>query len=157
MNYSQHSHAIRRLAFPLLLIALLVNQLPAAATAAAAPPRANVRVASGSERDGERGNAKISSELLDVARTKRRQNERVKVIVQLDDKKAGVAFDLFLQQSGARTTRKFSKLNARAVELPARSIKALAARGELRYVSPDLETIPAGHISETTGTDIVRG
>ncbi|HYP00987.1 MAG TPA: S8 family serine peptidase, partial [Pyrinomonadaceae bacterium] len=67
------------------------------------------------------------------------------------------AFDLFLQSYGARTTRQFSKLNARAVELPARALKALAARGELSFVSPDQETIPAGHISETTGADAVRG
>ncbi|HEY1404947.1 MAG TPA: S8 family serine peptidase [Pyrinomonadaceae bacterium] len=152
MKYSQQSLAIKRLAFPLLLIALLVNQLPAAhaVAAAAAAPRTNVRETAG----GERG-SKVSSDLLDVADSKRKQNERVKVIVQLNEK-SGVAFDLFLQLSGARTTRKFSKLNARAVELPVRTIKALTARDDLLYVSPDQATIPAGHVSETTGTDAAR-
>ena len=151
MNYSQHFLAIKRLTFPLLLLALLSDALPA-------PAHAVVRERSDIEQREARTQArgdKVSSKLLRKARRARRQDERLRVIVQFEGK-ANAAFDLFLQSHGARTTRQYPTLNARAVELPARAVKALAARGELRFASPDEEMIPAGHVSETTGTDAVR-
>ncbi|HVG38330.1 MAG TPA: S8 family peptidase, partial [Pyrinomonadaceae bacterium] len=157
MNYSQHFLSFKRRTFPLLLVALLVNGLPATpAVVAYASLREKSNVEESGARNTKHAHSKVSSELLDAAqRSSRKPNERLKVIVQLNDK-GNTAFDLFLQSYGARTTRSFSKLNARAVELPAHAIKALAARGELRFVSPDQETIPAGHVSETTGADAVR-
>ncbi|HYP02295.1 MAG TPA: hypothetical protein VER76_19050, partial [Pyrinomonadaceae bacterium] len=133
MKYSQHFLAIKRLTYPLLLIALLSNGLPTPARAFAREQSSGIEHREARAKDG---GDKVSPELLKVARNKRKHNDRMKVIVQFEGK-AGAAFDLFLQSYGARTTRQFSKLNARAVELPARALKALAARGELSFVSPD--------------------
>ncbi|HEY0100263.1 MAG TPA: S8 family peptidase, partial [Pyrinomonadaceae bacterium] len=156
MKYSQRFPFIKQFIFSLLLCALLTSELP---VTHAAPAHASLRDEQDVERRGARGRSeeKISSELLDASRrgSRKHQNERVKVILQLNGK-ANPAFELFLQAYGARTTRNFAKLNARAVELPARAIKALAARGELRFASSDQEMIPAGHVSETTGADAVR-
>ncbi|HEV7902423.1 MAG TPA: S8 family serine peptidase, partial [Pyrinomonadaceae bacterium] len=159
MNYSQRFLCIKQFTFSLLLVALLANGLP---VLHAADAHASLRDEPGAERRGARsssgrnGDEKVSPELIDAARRgARKPNDRVKVILQLDGK-ADAAFELFLQSSGARTTRSFGKLNARAIELPARAIKSLAARGELIFASPDQEMIPAGHVSETTGADAVR-
>jgi hypothetical protein len=155
VRYSHHSFAAKRLASPLLLLALLISQMPVTPVARAQtfPPAATGNQ-SGVERAINSG--KVSPELLQDTRGLNEKDARVKVILQLNSRQTA-ALDLLLQRFGARTSRHFQNLNARAVELPARAIEALAAHSELSFISPDRESIPAGHISATSGSDAVRG
>jgi subtilisin family serine protease len=97
---------------------------------------------------------KISPELRALLRASG-GGSRVNVIVQQSDA-TGPNLDALLNRFGGRITRKFGKLKAQAVSLPPQAIEALAARGDVRYVSPDREVGAAGHVEATTGTGEVR-
>ena len=52
---------------------------------------------------------------------------------------------------------KFEKLEDRTVELPAATVRELAAQTEVSFVSPEREVRSLGHLSATTGADVARG
>ncbi|HKP73174.1 MAG TPA: S8 family serine peptidase, partial [Pyrinomonadaceae bacterium] len=157
MKYSHTSLAAKWLALPPLLLALIVGQLPGQVSASAHTNKGvEKRAQLADESAAERAAGKVSPDLLDAVRKPSKQDRLVKVILQLNTNKSGAVIDLLLQSYGARTTRQFLKLNARAVELPARAVEALASHGELGFISPDRESVPAGHVSLTTGADAVR-
>ena len=82
-------------------------------------------------------------------------NERITVIIQPQGKWTSV-LDLVLKNLDALTVLKFRNFNARVVMLPAKAVAQLARRSDIRYISPDRPTISSGHISTTTGADLVR-
>jgi serine protease AprX len=84
-----------------------------------------------------------------------RPGARLKVILQLREG-TPASLDAILHASGARSVRRFDRLDSVALELPAAAVARLAARPETRFVSPDRESIPTGHVSLTTGADAVR-
>src|SRR5258708_26807255 len=49
-----------------------------------------------------------------------------------------------------------AQLGAIKVELPARVIEELAKRNSVNYISPDVKLESFGHVTATTGTDLVR-
>src|SRR5205814_9749222 len=55
-----------------------------------------------------------------------------------------------------RTKSSFRNLNTRVVELPAAAVDALASRSDVDFVSLDRSNIPFGHLSFTTGADVIR-
>ena len=57
---------------------------------------------------------------------------------------------------GGRVTGSFLKLGAVSARVPAQSLRALAARSEVLYVSPDRALAAGGHVETTTGTAAVR-
>src|SRR3982751_616509 len=103
----------------------------------------------------ERAGKKVSRELLDLAHSSRGRNSRVRVVLQLDDGATG-ALDSLLPSFGARTLRVLQHLNARVVELPVGLVEALSAHGDVAFISPDRESVPLGHVSSTSGADMVR-
>jgi subtilisin family serine protease len=97
---------------------------------------------------------KLARELLARARGAGAQ-ERVNVIVQLKGSPEK-GLDSLVAGLGGRVTRRFRRLDAQVVSLPARAAAALAAREEVRFVSPDRAVAAAGHVTTTTGTDAAR-
>ncbi|MFN2415703.1 MAG: S8 family serine peptidase, partial [Pyrinomonadaceae bacterium] len=95
--------------------------------------------------------ARISPDLLEVARDPESSGRRVRVILQDDG--AGLPASL---RREARTRASFDSIGARVVELPARLVEQLAGREGVRFVSLDRETRAFGHVTRTTGTDDVR-
>ncbi|HEX8652666.1 MAG TPA: S8 family serine peptidase, partial [Pyrinomonadaceae bacterium] len=98
---------------------------------------------------------KISPELRKQLR-QAQADTRVTAIIQSKVAWSSTTLDALLQSEGARITHQFKNLNARTVSLPVRAVEALAARSEVRYISPDRETQSFGHLSNTTGAEAIR-
>ena len=102
---------------------------------------------------------KVSPDLRGkVRRSRERGNqdtENVSVILQLTAPPSAQLAAL-LRRNGVRVKRLFRNFNSQAVELPAGVVDELAAFSELQTVSLDAEVKSFGHVSETTGADMVR-
>src|SRR5205085_11609048 len=83
-------------------------------------------------------------------------NERVKVIVQFKGAPALQAEAVLADSPTANVVRRFARLNARVLTLPANAVAALAARADVAYVGPDRPAAAFGHVTTTTGTEAVR-
>jgi len=77
---------------------------------------------------------KISSDLRQRLQRERGES-KAKVIVQFDESSAQ-RIDNVLAGYGANVTRRLAALKMRVVELPLNAVEALAARREVRYISP---------------------
>jgi serine protease AprX len=64
--------------------------------------------------------------------------------------------DSLLTFIGAGNLRRFTRLNARVLTLPANALNALAARADIAYLAPDRPAFVLGHITNTTGTEAIR-
>src|SRR3989440_1245248 len=97
---------------------------------------------------------KISSdmqEMIDSARP----NGRVTAILQLDDVNNPAVFAL-LKRYGANVDTRLAQLGAIKVDLPAKAIAALARINGAHYISPDVKLESFGHVTATTGADLIR-
>jgi serine protease AprX len=81
--------------------------------------------------------------------------ERVSVILQSDDLD-NPRLEAVMRKYGIGAGPRMSQLGAMRVEVPAAALKELAANGGARYISPDRTIRSLGHVTATTGTDIVR-
>jgi subtilisin family serine protease len=61
-----------------------------------------------------------------------------------------------VESKSGRVKAAFSHFRARAVELPASAVEALAARPDVSSVSLDRPNIAFGHVTATTGADLIR-
>src|SRR6185369_13069650 len=98
---------------------------------------------------------KISDDLRERANGPSADQDQVNVILQFRDKPSGVA-ETVLGRCGAKTKGDYKNFNARAVQMPASAVNDLAALDEVVFISPDREVQSLGHISATTGADLVR-
>ena len=78
---------------------------------------------------------KVSADLFEFA-SRAPSNARIRAIVQFNGD-PGSAFDLFLLDNSGNATATFQNLNARAVDVPADAVDALASRPEVSTISPD--------------------
>ncbi|HEX8187497.1 MAG TPA: S8 family serine peptidase [Pyrinomonadaceae bacterium] len=97
---------------------------------------------------------KVSPDLLQLI-TDAPATRRVPVVVQSGGL-WGPALDLLLTTLGARTTRSYQNLNARALDIPAGNVLPLAASSLVSFVSADRPVRLLGHLLATTGADAVR-
>jgi hypothetical protein len=81
--------------------------------------------------------------------------DTVKVILQL---RAPMSSDLnsLLNSNGVHIRKTFNNLGAHLVEMPASLMDTVAGFSEVAYVSLDRPTQSMGHLSATTGADVVR-
>ncbi|MCA1558153.1 MAG: S8 family peptidase, partial [Acidobacteria bacterium] len=99
---------------------------------------------------------KISPDLKErLNQLSARDVERLPVILQLQDKASG-QLNALLNRNGVHVRRYMKSLGVYSLELPASVLEELASFEEVFNVSLDQETIPFGHVSTTTGTDLVR-
>ena len=97
---------------------------------------------------------KVSPDVLDLAHGKA-ADSRIPLIIQFNGT-PGATFDSTLTNNAGRTKATFGHFNARAIDLPAKAVEALAARPEVGFISFDRDNIPFGHVSLTTGADAIR-
>ncbi len=109
---------------------------------------------------GPGNSEKLSPELRSLADGS--QPGSVNVIVQQEgttqQSLLGSIFNLVnvVVRLGGRVTRSFGILGAVSARVPARSLRELASRSEVRYVSLDRTLVAGGHVETTTGTAAVR-
>jgi hypothetical protein len=97
---------------------------------------------------------KLSPDLRALAASAK-PGERVGVILQADDLNSPRLQSL-LSKHSILVSDSMRQLGAMRVEVPASALKELAASGETRYLSPDREVRSLGHVTATTGVDLVR-
>lgn len=145
MKILQRSPLVTWLTTFSLLLSLTASMLLGA-------PRA---VHAGNYNHGNRDRAhRMASDLRQ--RSKKRKNEVVKVIVQIE---GAMSDELrqFLRGNGVRVKKEFRNFNTQAIELPASALDELSNFSEVRYLSTDSEImLLGGHLATTTGTDHVR-
>jgi len=78
--------------------------------------------------------------------------QRVPVVVESSGL-WGLTLDLLLTTLGARTSRTYRNLGARALDIPAGNVLTLAASSLVSFVSADRPVRLLGHLSATTGAD----
>src|SRR5205085_4429552 len=83
------------------------------------------------------------------------ENARMNVIVQFN-KTASLSLDTLLSNLSAKVLRKLTNLNAHVLNLPLKAVEALANQDGVRFISPDRQTGSFGHVTTTTGTEMVR-
>jgi subtilisin family serine protease len=104
--------------------------------------------------------AKLSPELLALADTS--QSGSVNVIVQQEGSSQKTLLGSVLNlvgvvvKLGGRVTQNFGRLGAVSARVPTKSLRDLASRSEVRYISPDRTLGADGHVETTTGTSAVR-
>lgn len=79
----------------------------------------------------------------------------VTAILQVSDTRSSELRSL-LKRHGVIVNERMAELGALKVQLPVKAIEELAASGLTNYVSPDVTLESFGHVTSTTGTDLVR-
>src|SRR5437763_15846469 len=102
----------------------------------------------------DRKRDKVSSDLRERTRSAA-ANERVSVIIQFEGE-ADATFETDVTDHAGSVKITYRQLNARAIDLPAKAVDALANRLDVSVISLDRPNISFGHVTTTTGADIVR-
>src|SRR4051812_8498494 len=98
---------------------------------------------------------KVSSDLLEKAHGAKSANF-VPVILQLNGPMSG-GLNALLNSNGVHGAKQVLKnLNCQVIEMPASIVEAVSQFDEVAFVSPDRPTESTGHLSATTGADLVR-
>ena len=84
-----------------------------------------------------------------------RGDARISAIIQFNSASSRQLDDLLLNY-GAKVTSKLRNFHIQVASLPVNAIEALAARSEVRFISPDRQTGTFGHVTTTTGAEAVR-
>jgi len=98
---------------------------------------------------------KISSELASMMQQTRGSNDRIDLILQVDNV-ASAKLNAVFKGNGARIEARFPRLGGVKINAPIKIVEQLAAIGNIRYLSLDQQIRSLGHISMTTGADAVR-
>jgi len=98
---------------------------------------------------------KVSSDLLAKAHGPNKADV-VPVILQLNGPMSG-GLNALLNSNGVHGAKQvFKNLNYQVIEMPASLVEAVSKFDEVNFVSPDRATQSTGHLSATTGADLVR-
>src|SRR5205807_5672267 len=99
--------------------------------------------------------AKVSSDLLAKAHGSK-NSDVVPVIIQLNASMSG-GLNALLNKNGVHGAKKILKnLNVQVIDMPASIVDDVAAFDEVSYISLDRETRTLGHVTATTGANLVR-
>src|SRR6266404_5714435 len=97
---------------------------------------------------------KISSDMRELMESAG-PNGRVSAILQVDNVHSAEVSSL-LKRYGVNVDSRMAQLGAMKVELPVNAIEALAKSRAANYISPDVKLEAFGHVTVTTGTDLIR-
>ncbi|HEY0430779.1 MAG TPA: S8 family serine peptidase, partial [Pyrinomonadaceae bacterium] len=130
-----------------LFKALRIGEIEATATASNGEIEASPRT-QGFEGD------KISPDMRELMQSAAADGT-VTAILQVSDVRSSQLRSL-LKRHGVVVSGQMSELGALKVQLPVKTVEELAASGLTNYVSPDVTLESFGHVTSTTGTDLVR-
>src|SRR5258706_12995021 len=82
-------------------------------------------------------------------------NGRVSALLQVDNVHSAEVSSL-LKRYGVNVDSRIASFGAIKVELPVNAIEALAKSHAANYISPDVKLEAFGHVTVTTGTDLIR-
>ncbi|MBD0370386.1 MAG: S8 family serine peptidase, partial [Pyrinomonadaceae bacterium] len=134
----------------LTTIALLCMVLPVGTTASAdANPASKASTKNSAPRDG-----KLSADLS--ARLKESSGEELATVILQLNAPASSQLSALLQRTGVRVKGHFSSFNVTVAELPLRMVNELAFFDEVESITPDRQVKSEGHVTTTTGADLVR-
>ncbi len=97
---------------------------------------------------------KISSDMRELMKSVG-PNGRVKAIIQVNDVHNSEISSL-LKRRGVLISDSMAQIGAIKVDLPAKAIEELAKRNSVNHISPDVKLESFGHVTATTGTDLIR-
>ena len=109
--------------------------------------------AAGSHQDS-RDADKVGTGLRKRVSNSSHNNEKVRVVLQLNGQMSDRLTTL-LNRNGIRLTKSFRNFNSSAIELPPAVVDELASYEEVDFVTQDDDVMPLGHVSSTTGADLV--
>ncbi len=98
---------------------------------------------------------KISPDLQTRLQGRATAEQRVKVILQLQERPRG-QLNALLNRNGVHISKHFESFNTKVVELPVSAVQELAGFGEVSYVSLDNDVQLLGHLETTTGAAVMR-
>jgi serine protease AprX len=97
---------------------------------------------------------KISADMRELMQSAS-ANGRVDAILQVNDVNNEKLKSL-LKRHGVLISERMAQLGAMKVQVPVGAIEDLAASGLTNYISPDVKIESFGHVTSTTGTDLIR-
>src|SRR5437588_7874485 len=97
---------------------------------------------------------KISSDMQELIKNAGRSG-RVTAILQVSDVNSKEVRAL-LAQNGVLVGDRMAELGAMKVDLPVKAVDALMKSGSTNYISPEVKLESFGHVTATTGTDLIR-
>src|SRR5438128_63099 len=142
MNNMKHTRSIAQCTSLLVLVALLATTLAVPASAQSAATHSSRA-------------SKIAPDLRELVRSGSATNDRVSVILQVSDVQSGPLNSL-LNRNGVHVKNRFQSFNSLAVELPAEVVDELDSYPEVTYISTDSKVEAHGHLTATTGADLIR-
>src|SRR5712691_3694989 len=142
MNNMKHTKSVAKCTSLLVLVALLATTLAVPAGAQSAAPQSSRA-------------SKIAPDLRELVRSGSATNDRVSVILQFTGSEDGPLNSL-LNRNGVHVKNRFQSFNSLAVELPAEVVDELASYPEVTYISTDSKVEAHGHLTATTGADLIR-
>ncbi|HMF56398.1 MAG TPA: hypothetical protein VK619_08650, partial [Pyrinomonadaceae bacterium] len=99
--------------------------------------------------------SRVSDDLREMVASVSSPNERINVIMQVNDVRSAELLAT-LKRDGVLVNNSLAQLGTLKLSVPARAIEGLASSGLANYLSPDRQLESFGHITATTGTDLVR-
>jgi subtilisin family serine protease len=109
-----------------------------------------------SERGGEEFEGdKVSVDLRRMIASAKSGKDRLPLILQVDDVQSKELSKL-LTRHDVLVNDRMTEMSSLKVEVPASAIEELAASGLTNYLSPDRKIELLGHVTATTGADLVR-
>ncbi|MDQ3473893.1 MAG: hypothetical protein M3447_09165, partial [Acidobacteriota bacterium] len=116
----------------------------------------NAHAASNGNGPDEGNRPEKHQKLAQDLREKARDNETLKVILQLNDSMSG-ELNALLNSNGVKIKKRLAALNTLALELPSSVVESLNQFEEIEFVSVDSEIRSfGGHVAHTSGADNVR-
>ncbi len=97
----------------------------------------------------------ISSDLREVMKAAKSKDDRVDVILQTPDVRNAQLANL-LKQNTVMVGDYMPELNSMKVRVPVKAIEKLAKSGLADFMSSNVKLQSLGHVSATTGTDLIR-
>jgi subtilisin family serine protease len=97
----------------------------------------------------------ISSDLREAMQSAKSSNDRLDVILQSADVR-DEHLGSFLKRNGVLISSEMAEVGAMKVQIPVKAIEKLAHSGMADFMSPNVELKTLGHVTATTGTDLVR-
>ena len=104
--------------------------------------------------DGFKGE-KVSQDLRQLMQSANSNMKRVSVILQVDDIKNVQLNELF-KRYGIEVNARMAQLGVIKIDVPVKALQELAARSDVRHLSGGNEIRAFGHVTATTGADLVR-
>src|SRR5262249_61469544 len=97
----------------------------------------------------------ISTDLRELMQAANSENDRIDVILQTSDVR-DPQLRAFLKQNDISVTDRMAELGTMKVRMPVDVVEKLPETGLAQFLSPNLEIHMLGHVTSTTGTELIR-